>query len=107
MKKERITKYLIIILLIVASISTVYFFNFQLTGFNIYWQVGESDFKGGIYNNTEYSESGIVLSEGELSGTYISKVFDVDDSVQWNNISWHEILPTTTILLKGLILSLI
>ena len=49
----------------------------------------QSDFNG-TYNNTEYNGSALILSAGNLSGTYTSQVFDANSPSTWNNINWSE-----------------
>ena len=87
-KKESVITYLFITLLIGVAIGSLYFFNVKFTGLAVYEQGNQSEFDLGTYNNTEYNGSAVVLSSGQISGTYTSKIFDVGDNAAWNNISW-------------------
>ncbi|MFH0711833.1 MAG: hypothetical protein V1889_01875 [archaeon] len=59
----------------------------HFTGFAIFSNSG-SDFDDGVYNNTFYNGSGVVLAGTNLSGSYVSEVFDAGGEAVWNNLSW-------------------
>jgi hypothetical protein len=86
-RREMVT-YLVASIILVASFLFIYFSETHMTGFVVFEQENQSDFDEGTYNNTEYDGDAIVLSSGQSSGTYTSKVFDALGPAQWNNISW-------------------
>jgi len=86
--KKEIVTYLVAFVLLGASFSFLYFFGTNMTGFAVYEQGSQSDFDDGTYNNTEYDGSAVVLSSGQSSGIYTSKIFDGSYESSWNNISW-------------------
>ena len=59
----------------------------HFTGFAVFSDSG-SGFDDGVYNNTFYNGSGVVLFGGNLSGSYISEIFDAGADATWNNLSW-------------------
>ena len=87
MKKE-VLVYFYIGILILGAIFTVYLFNLQLTGFAVFEQNTNATFAEGTYSNVEYNGSAIILMANQTSGTYTSKIFDANESVTWNNLSY-------------------
>ncbi|MCK5449872.1 hypothetical protein KAI32_03325 [Candidatus Pacearchaeota archaeon] len=61
----------------------------SITGFAIFESGDQSDFDEGIYSNTEWNGSAIVLVSENFSGTYSSKVFNASSEASWKNISWE------------------
>lgn len=53
----------------------------------------QNDFDAGIYNNTEWNGSSVVLSGDNLSGNFISRVFDAGSDASWNNINYLGNVP--------------
>ncbi|MFA5020359.1 MAG: hypothetical protein WC533_04665 [Candidatus Pacearchaeota archaeon] len=51
---------------------------------------GQENFSFGIYNNTEYNGSAIILCPGNLSGTYTSKIFDAEVGSIWKDLAWQK-----------------
>ncbi len=92
-RREHVITYLFIFVLLGVSIFGLYFINNKFTGFAIYEQSNQSEFDEGTYNNVEYNGSAVVLSSGQTSGTYTSKIFDAGGDALWNNISWSENKP--------------
>src|SRR3989344_3050966 len=69
-------------------------FDFNMTGFAIFSSANSSDFNEGTYSNILWNGSAVVLSSGQTSGNYISKVFDAGNIAIWNNLSWQGNLQT-------------
>jgi len=94
MKKKRyfnrnFVDYLLLFIFIVFILVFLIFMGDKFTGFAIYETHDQTGFDQGIYNNTKYNGSAVVLSGENLSGTYISEIFDVGDNAYWNNLSWE------------------
>ncbi len=62
-------------------------FDLQLTGYAVFSD-SDSSFNNGVYENTFYNGSGVVLAGENLSGSYVSEVFDAGADADWNNMSW-------------------
>ncbi|MCK5321181.1 hypothetical protein KAJ38_01260 [Candidatus Pacearchaeota archaeon] len=92
-KREIMTK--IVILIFVSFMFTFLFYfsgilgNGGITGFAVFESGNQSVFDEGNYTNTEYNGSAVILIGENLSGTYVSKVFDASSEANWNNISWE------------------
>ena len=71
----------------------LYFAQGKITGFSVYEQSSQTNFDEGTYENTLWNGSAVVLSSGQSSGNYISKVFDAGINSTWNNLSWTGNLP--------------
>ncbi len=91
--KKRIEFYLVIAIIVSLLLMILYFVPFYLTGFAIFSQENQSDFDEGTYVNTEWNGSAVVLVGENLTGNYISKVFNAGAEATWNNISWNSIEP--------------
>jgi hypothetical protein len=74
------------IVLFMASVG-LYFFGNPLTGFAVFEDSAQVDFDNGIYTNTTYNGSSVVLEEGNLTGSYASQVFDASADASWDNIT--------------------
>ena len=85
MRKEVIKKSLIVFGIFLFFMVAIMLFDdgVNLTG-NV---VFGDDLSGGIYNGTEWNGSSIVLSGSNLSGDYVSEVYDVGAEAVWNNMS--------------------
>lgn len=79
-----VTGFLIGILFIAVLILV----DFTTTGFVTFEQSSEENFNEGTYEDTQWNGTAIILSPGETSGTYTSKIFDANINVKWNNFSW-------------------
>ena len=77
------------VLIVAAAVFTVYYLNLGPTGFAVFQQQTQTDFDQGIYTNTLYNGSAVVLDVNQTSGEYSSKVFDVGSSATWNNLTWQ------------------
>jgi len=91
-------KYLDYGLLLVFILFILFFLLFiggRFTGFAVYETYNQAGFDEGSYNNTEYNGSAVILSEGNISGTYVSKIFDAgnDEGANWNNLSYFSTNP--------------
>ena len=75
--------------LVILGIGLLYLAEIRLTGFEIYNQEEQANFDEGIYENTEYDGTAIVLTHGNVSGTYVSKIFDAGSEAEWNNLSYN------------------
>ena len=58
------------------------------TGYVVYTDIEQAEFDNGTYVNTGYIGGAVVLVGSNLTGSYISQVFDVGYEASWNNISW-------------------
>lgn len=58
------------------------------TGFAILETSDQNGFDAGTYENVEYNGTALVLTEGNLSGSYTSAVLSADSIARWNNVSW-------------------
>jgi photosystem II stability/assembly factor-like uncharacterized protein len=93
-KRELTIAFLAVLIMAVFVFCLVYITEHSITGFAVFQQNSQSDFDEGDYSSTEYNGSAVVLSEGESSGTYTSKVFDAGDTATWNNITHLSSTPT-------------
>jgi photosystem II stability/assembly factor-like uncharacterized protein len=99
MQKRNLEGYLAIGIIFILVLSIIFLLkNPVFTGFAVFEQpgvAGEGDFVNGTYNNTEWNGSAVVLSSGQVTGTYTSKVFDCGSSVgaSWNNLSYIAFTP--------------
>ena len=48
-----------------------------------------TNFNEGIYVNTEYNDSAVILIGENLTGDYTSNVFDAGENVMWDKLSWQ------------------
>jgi len=89
MEKE-VIRHLAVFLIIIFLIGGVVFLRYgDLTGFAVFNQENQNDFNQGIYQNTEYNGSSVILSSG-TQGNYTSKIFDAGDTATWNFRRKHE-----------------
>ena len=93
MKGNKILNYLVFLLLFGGFLIFLYFAQGKITGFSVYEQSSQTNFDEGTYSNTLWNGSAIVLSSGQTSGNYTSKVFDAGINSTWNNLSWTGNLP--------------
>src|SRR3989344_8251846 len=94
MKRNSVITYLVFILLFGGFLIFLYFAQGKITGFSIYEQSSQTNFDEGTYSNTLWNGSAVVLSSGQTSGNYTSKVFDAGGGAAWNNLSWQGNLQT-------------
>jgi len=90
--------YIIVLVLIAAVLFFLYSSGPRFTGFAVFEQITQTDFDEGIYTNTLYNGSAVVLnsSANATSGTYTSNFFDANSSVTWNNLTWLVNVPANT-----------
>ena len=98
MKKEGIGVYasariVLIFYLLLFSLLIVFFLGSGFVKSAVFSSGNQSAFDEGVYSNTEYNGSGVVLSLGQVSGNYTSKVFDAGADSQWNNLSNISLIP--------------
>ena len=92
MKRKEVTKYLVVFVAFGFLFSLLIFLRQpNLTGFVVFEQPEDFDFDQGDYTNVEWNGSAIVLSSGNTTGTYTSKIFDATNDAVWNNISFESI----------------
>jgi len=92
MEKKRVLQISILFLSLGLLLAIIQVFHFgSLTGFIVFEQTNESSFSGGSYNNTFYQDGLISLYAENLSGHYLSEIFDVGRTAKWNNVSWNAI----------------
>jgi len=65
----------IIVMLLIAGIATAL-------------SISDSVVSRGIFNGTHHNDSGFVVLNGTMDGTYVSQIIDVNGSVQWDSVSW-------------------
>lgn len=93
--KKKVIRFFGIMVLFVLVLAGISFVRFGgLTGFVVFGDSSQGDFDNGVYLNTEYNGSSVVLSGSSLSGNFTSRVFDVGSAALWNNVSWEEVLPS-------------
>lgn len=94
-KKGVFITYCLILVLLGMILVSFYFLGVSYTGFAIYQQGNQSEFDLGTYDNTEWNGSSIVLSSGQTSGSYTSKVFDSGNNAgaNWNNLTHQSTTP--------------
>ena len=68
------------IILVVVSIGLAYA--------SLFIDSTASDFNNGTYQNTTFNGSSVVLSGGNTSGIYTSRIFDAGILADWNNINF-------------------
>jgi len=88
MEKRDVGRYLLVWLILAGLIGFLIIFGNKFTGFAVFEDISETNFSQGTYVNTTYNGSAVVLSGSNLSGTYISQIFDAGNDAVWNNISW-------------------
>lgn len=89
MEKKVVVRYLVLALIFAGLIVALMILRHPgLLGFAIFQQANETDFNPGTYDNTTYSGGAIILDGENLSGSYISIIFDAGNDASWNNISW-------------------
>jgi len=59
----------------------------------------QGDFNNGTYTNTTYNGSAVILVNGNLTGTFTSRIFDANSLSRWTNLSWNGFLPKKEYLL--------
>ena len=69
----------------------------NFTGFVVLGNVG-LDFDDGVYNNTFYNGSGVVLVGENLSGSYVSEIFDAGANASWNSLVHNSVMPNLNLL---------
>lgn len=61
---------------------------FSVTGFAVFAITDQSAFDQGSYENTSYNGSAVTLVGENLTGTYISPVFNAGNRSHWTTFSW-------------------
>ena len=92
MRDKRFWAVVMGVFIFVFFIFVLGFVNWQsvLTGYVIFSDGEQADFDGGVYTNTVWNGSAVVLSGDNLSGSFESRVFDsgIEAGASWNNLSW-------------------
>ena len=92
MEKKKVLQIGILFLSLGLLLAVVQIFHFgSLTGFIVLEQSNESSFTGGTYNNTFYQDGSISLFAENLTGDYVSEIFDAGRLAKWNNVSWEAV----------------
>ncbi len=89
-QKRGVLRYLLIGAITIVLISILMVLKGGFTGYVVFEDSG-SEFDNGVYVNTTYNGSAVVLVGNNLSGTYTSQIFDAGANSQWNNLSWEGI----------------
>ncbi|MFH1311314.1 MAG: hypothetical protein ABIH65_02825 [Nanoarchaeota archaeon] len=89
MERKEVLIYFYVGIFILAAIFAAYLFNLNLTGFAVFEQNTNVTFSEGTYSNVEYNGSAIVLSANQTTGIYTSKIFNANESVTWNTLTWE------------------
>lgn len=69
-----------------------------ILGYAVFQDSSQSDFNQGTYNFTYYNGSAVVLSSGNSSGNYTSRIFDAGWTATWNSLSLTSGTPTAKLL---------
>ncbi len=86
MKKKVISKFFAICIILSLFLGLM----LVLISGNLFQDLNKTDFDNGVYNLTFYNSSGFLqLSPRNLTGNYVSRVFDGGGIVRWNNLSWN------------------
>ena len=94
MEKSDLEKYAVMVLIFTGLIGFLIIFRGGgFTGYAVFEDNEQSEFNLGTYTNTIYNGSAVVLSSGQVSGTYTSKIFDAGDVSVWNNLSYSKNIP--------------
>lgn len=90
MEIKEVGRYLAVFLAFAFLLFLLVYSRGKLTGFVVFEQPGGSggDFDLGTYNNTIRNGSAVILSSGQTTGIYTSKIFNATNDAVWNNISW-------------------
>ncbi|MEK6933437.1 MAG: hypothetical protein AABW75_01010 [Nanoarchaeota archaeon] len=64
-----------------------------------FYDATQGDFNNGTYTNTTYNGSAVILVNGNLTGTFTSRIFDANSLSRWTNLSWNGFLPKKEYLL--------
>src|SRR3989344_7694398 len=96
-KKREILRYVLISAILVVLISLLLVMNKGFTGYAIFEDSG-AGFDNGVYVNTSYNGSDVVLVGSNLTGNYTSEVFDASSESVWNNLSYDGGEPSIEIL---------
>lgn len=95
-KREEYERLVLIVVFLIFFLILIKYI--ELTGFSIYNQTDQSEFDLGMYVNTSYNGSAVVLVGGNLSGSYMSKVFDAGEDVTWSSLDYVLSAPTVSFL---------
>jgi hypothetical protein len=92
-EKGDLLRYLIIGVVLIILIGLLLVIRWKtgfsvITGYAVYEQGNQTEFNSGTYVNTTYNGSAIVLAGSNLTGSYISKIFDAGNDAIWNNLSY-------------------
>lgn len=72
-----------------------------LSSAGIFTDSSSSNFNNGTYFGTTHNGTGIILNGSELSGSYVSRIFDAgSDSVMWNNLTIFKNSPNDSLLIS-------
>ncbi|MEX0920774.1 MAG: hypothetical protein WDZ62_00730 [Candidatus Pacearchaeota archaeon] len=93
MAKKEAGNYLSIGFLILGVLAVAYILNVGITGFAV--SEVQSNFSQGVYENTSFDNGNISLTGENLSGSYTSEVFESNESVLWNNLTWEGNVPNS------------
>ncbi len=86
-----IERYVFLILIVGGLIGFLFLLGINTTGFAIFEDEAEG-FEGNFIN-VIFNGSAIILYDNNLTGSYISEIFDAGNDAIWNNISWVSNIP--------------
>lgn len=91
--KKEAFRYVLVGGVLIILVGIMFFLRGGMTGFVIFEDNEQGEFDLGTYVNTTHNGSSVILSESNISGIYISQIFDVGNDAIWNNISWSSATP--------------
>ena len=95
--KQIALRYLLLTLIVVVLVSILVVLRGGFTGMAVFEDSG-SGFNNGVFENTSYNGSGVVLNGDNLTGAYTSEVFDAGNDSAWNNVGWDGSEPDVELL---------
>jgi len=101
-KKDRVilerVLYVFIFVVGIAFIFSIFYFGPEIfTGFAVFTSDDQTDFDLGTYNNTAWNTDHVGLAGENVSGTYVSGVYDATSGSSWDNMSWVETVSGTNV----------
>ncbi|MEK6858739.1 MAG: hypothetical protein AABX53_02390 [Nanoarchaeota archaeon] len=60
----------------------------SFTGFSFFQTSSQSEFDQGVYENVSFNGTAVVLEGANLTGSYLSLIFNTTYFSRWDNVSW-------------------
>jgi len=87
MEKRSVLRYSLVVMIGIVLVSILFILQTGPTGFAVFEDNEQNEFDLGVYNNTQWNGSAVVLAGENLSGDYVSQIFDAGNDAIWNNLS--------------------